>query len=125
MNFKIALAVVVCGLAASSLKTMIAAAEPANAITDSKPPNVPPAPGQTTPGHYQVQVSGGGDAVPLAIRVDTFTGRTWKLHHTPWNVKEADGTSTMKYFDHWEECLEVESMAWIRRHEAAPDAAPH
>ena len=116
MKLKHVLTVLACGLAIVSLKPLLWAAEPG---ADTRPPGDSPNPEGKTPGRFLVEVGGGGGAA-VVMRIDTFTGKTWRLDSFPVNVKGADGATKTMAFDTWTACLERDAMEKIREKNPAP-----
>lgn len=96
---------------------------PPTSDTDT-PPNEPPKKEGAVPGRFAVQMLERQGDLHIAIRVDTFTGQTWTLQHSPREVKGADGVSRFSFVDHWQECLEPGAVEWIRQREATTTATP-
>jgi hypothetical protein len=126
MKFKIILTLMACGLSLSTMESSLRAVEQGS-NEKPQPPDHPPDPDG---GMQRFLVQAATASAPgmqnSVFRIDTFTGCTWRLANTPWNIINADGTQTTRVFQVWEKCLEADGMEWIRQQnpQPAPGVAP-
>jgi len=99
------LAVLALGLAAFAVDTPPSGPRPA----ENTPPeveNILPLQDGQHPGRFLLSVSAGQTGTSVALRIDSATGRTWKLDR--WQTRQIDAY-------HWEECLEPETFRKIHQ----------
>jgi len=113
MKIKLVMSVLACGLAFSSMKSWLRAADQKG--PPASKPHDPPVPTGQAPGRFVIFEG----AAHITLRMDTATGKTWKISSTESFTKSKSGDSI--YIDHWEEFPEKDAMEWMLKN---PDQVP-